>query len=56
MVAVKSGSRWDLFGIDLKIPDKDLNGPSNLSRRCYLFFYFGDIKKNYFIEYFDDVK
>ena len=30
---------------DLKIPDKDLNGPSNLSWHCYQFFYFDYIKK-----------
>ena len=45
MVAVKRGSGWDFFWINLKIPDTDLNGQSNLSWHCYQFFYFGDIKK-----------
>ena len=33
------------YWIDLKIPDKDFNGPSNHSQRCYQFLYFGDLKK-----------
>ena len=32
-------------GINLKIPDTDLNSPSKLSQRCYQFFYFVDVKK-----------
>ena len=40
------------FGSTLKIPDTDLNSPSNQSRRCYQFF--NDIKK--IILYFNDVK
>ena len=37
------------YWIDLKIPYTDLNGPSNLSRRCYQLFYFGDIKNIFYL-------
>ena len=45
MVAVKSGSGWDLFLIDFKILNTDLNSPSNLSRRCYNFYILSIHKK-----------
>ena len=49
MGSVKSGNGWDLLWIDLKIPDTNLNGPSNLRWHCHQFYFFSNIKKIIFL-------